>query len=125
VLTGCVALGWRFGPGVSCRAVGIFAEPPVVVHRSDGYFLAWTYGKDAFYFVPGYQAREGKLFFSLQGSSSSGRVAGRRAEERIEGEENLRALIEGGALWWEEDDARVPLAIVEQPEPRAPGILLQ
>jgi hypothetical protein len=111
-VTGCTALAWRFGPGFSCRNVGLFAAPPVVERRADGVFLAWTYGESAFFFQPGYRAIGGRLVFSLQGSSSSGDVRGRRGDVQIKGRENLKALENGGAVWWEPDGSYVPIEIV-------------
>src|SRR5687767_12786836 len=99
LLGGC---GWRFGPGFSYGS-GMFAEPPIVVHRGEDYFLAWTYGKDAFFYRPSYKAMDGRLVFALQGSSSSGNLGGRYTEMKIEGAENLLALRRGGAFWWERE----------------------
>ena len=113
LLSGCVALGWRFGPVFSCKSTGMFAEPPIVVHRGPEYFLAWTYGKDAFFFRPGYKAMDGRLVFVLQGTSSSGNVSGRYTEMKIEGAENLLALQRGGAVWWEPDGSHMQLEVVE------------
>jgi hypothetical protein len=117
ILFGCTALGWRFGPGFSCRGKGLFAAPPVVERSADGYVLTWTYGDGAFFFQPGYRAIDGRLVFSLQGSSSSGDVRGRHGEVRIDGVENIAALEAGGAVWWEPDGSYVALETVE-PRPR-------
>jgi len=105
------AMGWRFGPGLSCKATGLFAAPPVVVHRNSGYALAWTYGKDAFFFQPNYRALDGRLVFVLQATSSSGNVAGSRTEMPIDGTENVAALESGGAFWWEPDGSYVKLEV--------------
>jgi hypothetical protein len=113
ILCGCVALGWRFGPGFSCRSTGLFAAPPFVERSAELYVLAWVYGNGAFFFQPGYRAIDDRLVFSLQGSSSSGDVRGRRGEVRIEGVENLAALEAGGAVWWEPDGSYFALEIVE------------
>jgi hypothetical protein len=109
----CTTLGWRFGPGFSSEDRGLFAGRPVVEHRGDRYFLTWTYGPQAFFFRPGYQARDGRLVVSLQGSSSSGHVAGRVDAVPIEGAANVQALQRGGAFWWEPDGRFVRLDIVE------------
>jgi hypothetical protein len=109
---GCTALGWRFGPGFSCRNAGLFASEPVVERRVDGACLTWTYGDSAFFFQPGYRSIDGRLVFALQGSSSSGEVRGRRGEVRIEGAEAIAALDAGGAVWWEPDGSYVPIRIV-------------
>ena len=110
--SGCTALGWRFRPGSSCRNAGLFAKTPIVERRSDGDFLTWTYGESAFFFQPGYRAIDGRLVFSLQGSSSSGDVRGRRGEVRIEGAENIAVLEAGGAVWWEPDGSYLAIEVV-------------
>jgi hypothetical protein len=115
---GCVALGWRFGPGFSSADTALFSQPPVVVHRGEEYFLAWTQGRHPFFFQPSYKAMDGRLVFALVATSSSGNLAGRHREMKIEGAENTLALQHGGAYWWEpepEPDGRlVQLKIVEQ-----------
>jgi len=118
LLAGCVAFGWRFGPGVSLRDSELFAEPPVVVHRGDDYFLGWTQGKYPFFFQPDYKAMDNHLVFAMVATSSSGNFAGRRREMKIEGASNLAALQRGGACWWErEPEPRgtcVPLELLER-----------
>jgi hypothetical protein len=64
-----------------------------------------------FYYRPGYAAREGALWFSLQATSSSGSVAGKEVEMLIEGQKEIAALKSGGAIWWASDGSRVPLTI--------------
>lgn len=103
VVSACVAMGWRFGPGFPCTRGTLFAQPPVVERRGDGYVLTWTQGAYPFYFVPAYQVREGRLVFAVAATSSSGSVAGRHRELVIEGAENLQALQRGGAYWWERE----------------------
>jgi hypothetical protein len=103
LLDGCVAMGWRFGPGLSSSNAALFAEPPVIEHRGDEYFLSWTYGTAPFFFRPNYQPMDGRLVFALVATSSSGHLAGRKTELKIEGAENLEALKSGGAFWWEPD----------------------
>ncbi len=117
ILCGCVALGWRFGPGFSSRDTSLFSEPPIVERRGERYFLTWTQGSYPFFFEPGYKAMDGRLVFALQATASSGRMAGRHREMRIEGAENLRALERGGAFWWEPEPAGsfAPLKIVQSP----------
>ncbi len=121
LLGGCVPLGWRFGPGFSSKATALFSAPPVVVHRGDEYFLAWTQGSHPFFFRPDCRAMDGRLVFALTATSSSGNLAGRHQETKIEGADNLRALQHGGAWWWEPapepDGSLVPLKIVEQYPP--------
>jgi len=116
LLGGCVASGWRFGPGYSSADRALFSAPPVVVHRGDEYFLTWTQGSHPFFFQPGYRTMNGRLVFALVATSSSGNFAGRHREMKIEGADNLRAL-RGGCYWWEpepEPDGRfVPLTVVE------------
>jgi hypothetical protein len=122
LLSGCDALGWRFGPGFSLRdspfGWELFAEPPVVVHRGEDYFLAWTQGKYPFFFEPDYKAMDNRLVFALRATTSSGNRAGQRREMKIEGATNLSALQHGGACWWErEPEPRgtcVPLKLLEQ-----------
>ncbi len=123
LLGGCVALGSRLGPGFSSTDTALFSAPPVVVHRGQDYFLTWTQGSHPFFFQPDYEAVEGRLVFALVATSSSGNLAGRQREMKIEGADNLRALQSGGAYWWErepEPDGRlVELRIVEQFPPAA------
>ncbi len=117
LLGGCVALGWRFGPGYPCSSGTLFAQPPVVVQRGEEYFLTWTQGEYPYFFVPSYAAMDGRLVFAMTATSSSGSLAGRDRELQIEGAENLLALRTGGAFWWErepEPDGRfVALTIIE------------
>lgn len=123
LLGGCVALGWRFGPGFSLSGT-LFSAPPVVVHRGQAYFLTWTQGSHPFFFEPTYEARDGRLLFALVATSSSGNLAGRPRELKIEGAANLEALQRGGAYWWEPEPepegTLVRLKLVEQPVPAPP-----
>ena len=118
VLSGCVALGWRFGPGFSCRSTDMFADPPVVVHRGEAFFLTWKQGTFPFFFQPDYRAMGGRLVFAVAATTSSGNFAGRQREMEIEGADNLLALRRGGAFWWERepepDGTLVRLSVVEQ-----------
>lgn len=126
-LGGCVALGWRFGPGFSLTATPLgetlFSAPPVVQHRGEQYFLAWTQGSYPYFFQPDYKAMDGRLVFALAATSSSGSLAARHREMKIEGADNLQALQRGGAYWWERepepDGTFVPLKIVEPSSPTA------
>lgn len=106
---GCAALGWEFAPGFSARDGYHFASPPVIEHRSSGEYLVWTYGTGPFYASPRYRPINGRLVFSLQGTTSTGTATGRRAAMRIEGREALDALAQGGAYWWEPDRSFVLL----------------
>jgi hypothetical protein len=125
LVVGCVELGWRFGPGFSSSDTTLFAEPPVVVRRGEAYSLAWTQGSHPFFFEPSYEAMDGRLVFALVATASSGQLAGRRREMRIEGDDNLAALRRGGAFWWEREPEPggrfVELSIVEQERPQAPA----
>ena len=116
-LAGCTALGWRFGPGFSCSDRSLFATPPVVVHRGQDFFLAWRQGSHPFFFQPEYRVKDGRLVFALVSTTSSGNLAGRTREMKIEGEANIVALRRGGAYWWERaprsDGTLVPLGLVE------------
>ncbi|MFZ5469962.1 MAG: hypothetical protein ACOZIN_11045 [Myxococcota bacterium] len=120
-LGGCVALGWRFGPGFSSTDTALFSAPPVVEHRGGEYFLAWTQGNHPFFFQPNCKAIDGRLVFALAATSSSGNLAGRHREMKIEGVDNLQALQRGGAYWWEREPEPngtfVPLRIVEPAPP--------
>jgi hypothetical protein len=120
LLVGCVALGWRFGPGFAAKDTTLFAAPPVIVHRGAEYLLVWTHGTNPFFFEPEYRAMEGRLVFALVSTSSSGSLAGRSRELEIKGAENIAALQKGGAFWWEResepDGTFVRLNIVEQPD---------
>jgi hypothetical protein len=115
---GCVALGWRFGPGFSCADKTLFAAPPVVVHRGGDFFLTWTQGRHPFFFLPSYQVRDGRLVFALVATSSSGSVAGQPQEMKVEGDDNIAALRRGGAFWWDRDPqptgTLVPLRLITQ-----------
>ncbi|EYF00058.1 Hypothetical protein CAP_1409 [Chondromyces apiculatus DSM 436] len=90
----------------------------MVVHRGDAYFLVWTQGAHPFFFRPNYKAMDGRLVFALVATSSSGNLAGRQQEMKIEGADNLQALQRGGACWWErepEPEGRFPrLQVVEE-----------
>lgn len=121
LLSGCVALGWRFGPGFSLTATPLgetlFSAPPVVEHRGEEYFLTWTQGTYQYFFQPDYKGMDGRLVFALVATSSSGNQAGRHQEMKIKGADHILALQHGGAYWWEaepEPDGKfVPLRIVE------------
>jgi hypothetical protein len=119
---GCTSLGWRFGPGFSCTNGALFESPPVVVHQDGEYFLEWTQGTHPFFFEPNYRAMDGCLVFAVAATASSGSLAGRHRQMKIEGPENLGALRRGGAFWWERDpepDGRlVALRLVNQEPPR-------
>jgi len=123
LLGGCVALGWRFGPGFSSRDASLFSAPPVVEHRGEEYFLVWTQGSYPFFFQPDYKAMDGRLVFAMVATSSSGSLAGRHREMKIEGADNLQALQRGGAYWWEREPEPngtfVPLKVVEPSPPTA------
>lgn len=101
------ACGWSFAPGLSCTRGGLFAAPPVVVRRANGDFLTWTQGDYPFFYLPRYEARDGRLLIVVQASSSSGSLGGRLRELRIEGAENVAALERGGAFFWEADPPRL------------------
>lgn len=62
-LEGCAGLT----PGHSSRETEYFAEPPVVVHRGEDYFLSWTQGTYPFFFQPSYEAHNGRLVFAIGG----------------------------------------------------------
>jgi hypothetical protein len=80
VLGGCVAMGWRFGPGFSVRDRALFAEPPVIERRGGAYVLAWMQGSHPFFFEPGHEIIDGRMIFALVATASSGSLAGRRRE---------------------------------------------
>ncbi len=101
LLNGCVAMGWKFGPGISCTSRTMFAKQPVVEHRADGYYLTWTQGDYPFFFQPDYKVMDGRVVFAMVATSSSGNLSGRFREMKIEGTDNLQALQRGGAFWWE------------------------
>jgi hypothetical protein len=107
LLDGCVALGWRFGPGASLGdsvlGLELFAEPPVLEHRGGDYFLSWTQGRYPFFFEPDYKAMDNRLVFAMVATASSGNLAGQHREVKIEGAPNLSALQRGGACWWERE----------------------
>ncbi len=120
---GCI--GFFFGPGFSSTDKNYFAVPPVVVKKGEQFVLRWRYGSMGFYYRPRYEVRGGALWFSLQATSSSGSVAGREVEMLIEGQKEISAVKNGGAIWWASDGSRVPLAVKEEPnqppEPTAPS----
>jgi hypothetical protein len=124
LLGGCVALEPRFRAGFSSTDPRLFSAPPVVTHRGDEYLLVWTQASYPFFFEPNYKPMAGRLVFALNVTASSGNLAGRKREMKIEGAENLHALQRGGAYWWESEpqpDGRlVQLKIVEQPVSTAP-----
>ena len=117
-LGGCVELGWRFGPCFSSNDKDFFSAPPVVVQRGEQFFLSWTQGSNPFFFKPDYKAMDGRLVFVLASSTSSGNLAGRYREVKIDGDVNILALHRGGACWWEPepepDGSFVRLQIVKQ-----------
>ncbi|MDR1191354.1 MAG: hypothetical protein LBK60_06795 [Verrucomicrobiales bacterium] len=111
LLAGC---GSSFGPGFSCSDKMYFAEQPVVIKKDGQYFLRWRYGEWGFYFQPEYKIKNHALWFSLQGTTSSGDYRGRMVEMPIEGRKEIEALQTGGAFWWERDGAAVmALTILE------------
>ena len=112
----CTGCGARFGPGFPCTKGTLFSQPPIVERRGDAYFLTWTQGSYPFFFEPSYRPIKGRLIFAVQVTTSSGNLAGRHRESKIEGAENLQALQAGGAFWWEDEpepDGRlIPLKTV-------------
>jgi len=112
-LTGCVS--YFFGPGFSSTDKNYFAEPPVIVKKGEQYVLRWNYGSIGHYYIPRYEVREGALWFSLQGTSSSFSLAGKEVEMLIKGQKKIAALRTGGALWWSRDGSLVPLIVKEEP----------
>ena len=113
----CAPTGWTFGPVFSCKKTGWFAKRPHIVERGGEYYLAWVYGKDAFAFSPSSKVMDGRLVFTLQAMTSSGKVPGRYAEQRIDGAEKIAALRRGGAYWWEPDKSFVKLEVVASSSP--------
>ncbi len=81
----------------------LFAEPPVLEHRGEDYFLVWTQGSFPFFFEPDYRAIDGRLVFAVHTGASSGNLAGRHREVHIEGPANIAALRHGGACVWESE----------------------
>ncbi|MBI4819304.1 MAG: hypothetical protein HY791_23735 [Deltaproteobacteria bacterium] len=118
LLEGCVAMGWQLGPGFSSSDTALFSKPPIIEHRDAAYLLVWTQGTYPYFFQPSYEVMDGRLVFALAASSSSGQLAGRKRELKIEGSANIQALEHSGAYWWErtpEPAGRlVRLAIVER-----------
>ncbi|MCA9630387.1 MAG: hypothetical protein KC766_22105 [Myxococcales bacterium] len=112
--TPSTALGWRPGPGFSCNDSTLFEKCPEVVQRGDEWFLRWTYGSDAFYYTPNYEPRDGRLVFSLRATTSTGNPSGKSTALEIEDEQAIRALRQGGAVWWEPDGSYVPLRVVPE-----------
>lgn len=120
VTGGCI--GFVFGPGYSCRDTAYFQEVPVIVKRGDTFALRWSHGTMGFFFQPQYKVRNGALWFSLQGTSSSGHIPGRTVEMAINDASAIAALRNGGAFWWEPDRSTVELQVVEEsPEPVGTG----
>lgn len=101
--SGCVSLGWVFGPGFSCLDKELFVEPPVIVPRDNEYYLSWTQGSFPFFFMPKYKVMEGELVFAMVATTSSGNLAGRKRVMKIEGTKEIAALRSGGAVWWESE----------------------
>lgn len=117
VLATAVAVGGcglRFGPGFSLNDGQYFAEPPRIIVRDNAHFLRWRYGEMGFYFSPSWKVVEGKLLFALQGTSSSGSLAGEFGEAPIVDAKQVRALEAGGGFWVEPDGRRLPLEIVRE-----------
>jgi hypothetical protein len=110
VLAGC---GARFGPGYSMNDKAYFADSPhIAVHtNTTTYGLRWQYGTMGFYFQPSAKIVSGQLFFSLQGTSSSGSLSGRYAELPITDPTQIRALLGGGAFWLEPNGRTIRLTL--------------
>ena len=104
-------MGWRFGPGFSCKDPQLFKGCPELVQRQGAWYLSWTYGSDTFYFTPSYEAQTDRLVFALQATTSTGNPSGKHGERAVEDAEALRALQRGGAVWWEPDGSYVPLRV--------------
>ena len=62
-----------------------------------------------YYFVPSYKVKQGALYFSLQGTTSSGQISGKEGRLPIVGDEQLHALRSGGAYWWNTDGSATKL----------------
>lgn len=108
--SGCI--GWQFGPGFSAQDASYFATPPKIIKKTGGYVLAWTFGKNAFPFVPRYRVKEGRAVFSVQGMSSAWPVDGRYHEMAITGDAVEAAIRKGEAFWWQPDGSFLRIEIV-------------
>ncbi len=100
---------------VSCRDPSHFVAPPRLVRRGQTSLLTYRQGSYPFAFFPSYAVADGRLVFRLGASSSSGSLAGRWREHRVEGAEELRALERGGAFWAEPDGTLVRLQVEQGP----------
>jgi hypothetical protein len=101
--------------GYSMYNEGLFEESPLVVMRtvndSTNYSLRWKYGSMGFYFRPEANIIDGQLCFSLQGTTSSGAVAGEKAEIAITDHNQIEALERYGAYWLEPNGKRIRLVV--------------
>jgi hypothetical protein len=111
IASGC---GLRFGPGYSMNDGHYFAETPRIVVKGDSHVLRWRYGDAGFFFLPSSKVLDDKLLFALQGTSSSGSLAGQYGELAIDDTKQVRALETGGAFWVEPDGRKVPLEVVKE-----------
>jgi len=107
-LSGC---GSVFGPGYSAHDQSYFKSVPYVVDTPEETALIWNYGSMGFYFAPRYQVKDGALYFSLQGTSSSGQMAGQESQLPIEEKNAREALRAGGAYWWNADGSITKLKV--------------
>jgi hypothetical protein len=112
IATGCNSSS---DSGYSMYNEGLFEESPHVVMRtitdSANYALRWKYGSMGFYFHPEASVIDGQLCFSLQGTTSSGAVAGEKAEIAIADRKQIEALERHGAYWLEPNGKRVRLEV--------------
>ena len=105
------ACGARFGPGYSMNDTHYFADSPhIAVHTNTAtYGLRWQYGTMGFYFQPSAKIVSGQLWFSLQGTSSTGSLSGRYDEIPISDPKEIQTLQSGGAFWLEPDGKKIQL----------------
>ena len=107
--------GRGIGPGYSMHDELYFEESPHIVMQtqagSAAYALRWTYGSLGFFFQPEATVIDGRLYFSLQGTSSSGALSGHNAEIPITDRIQIEALERAGAYWLEPDGTKVRLEL--------------
>jgi hypothetical protein len=111
LFAGCVAMGWRFGPGFSMYDRNYFSEPPQIRKRGSAYALEWHYGTLGWFFQASTKVVDSRLLLSLPATSSSGSLRGQHGEFLITKPMQVRALEIGGAFWLEPDGKAVRLKV--------------
>jgi len=81
----------------------LLQEPPIIATCGDHAYLTYHFGSTGFFFEPQVAVEQGKLVFSMEGTSSRGDLAGKRHFAEIAGE-GQPELARNAPVYWREPD---------------------